>query len=148
MARRLLLFVLYLAVVINDAGNDVANKSLTNSLRALKDKTGDKLGQVFVAQVNVSDSKETLNVVCDTWKNAIMRDNHATPDFVLDTTTYGPGAETINRFTALLGIPTLSAQFGQEGDLLGWRDISDDQKRKCIFFLLFYCYTFIGWHLH
>ena len=110
--------------------NDVANKSVTNSLKELKEKSPDKLGQVYVAQVNVTDSKETLESVCAVWKSALQESPENIPDFVLDTTTYGVGAETVNRFTALLGIPTLSAQFGQEGDLLGWREITEEQKRK------------------
>ena len=118
------------AVVINDVGNDVANKSVTNALKALKEKSPDKLGQVYTVQVNVTDSKETLDSICAAWKAAIFEPEDKIPDFVLDTTTYGYGAETVNRFTALLGIPTLSAQFGQEGDLLGWREITEEQKRE------------------
>lgn len=118
--------------MINDISNDVANKSVENSLKALKEKGTDKLGQVYVAQINASDSEKSLETICTLWQSTLEENQANAPDFVLDTTTYGIGAETVNRFTALLGIPTLSAQFGQEGDLLGWREITDEQKSEII----------------
>lgn len=126
-------FHLSFAVVINDQDNEVANKSVTSALRELREKSPSVLGQVYVAQINAENSTESLSSVCEVWE-AVLGGNEADrPDFVLDTTTYGPGAETVNRFTALLGIPTLTAQYGQEGDLLGWREITEEQKRKILF---------------
>lgn len=34
--------------------------------------------------------------------------------------------------TAALGLPTVSASFGQEGDLRQWRDINDQKKNYLI----------------
>jgi hypothetical protein len=112
--------------------NDVANRSVTNSLKALKTKNPEILGQVYVALVNITDSKDTIDSICAKWKTAIMQSVENVPDFILDTTTYGIGAEVVNHFTAVFGIPTISTQFGQEGDLLGWREITEEQKRKIL----------------
>ncbi|XP_014218148.1 ionotropic receptor 25a-like [Copidosoma floridanum] len=118
--------------VINDAENDVANKSVTNALKMLKEKSPNKLGKVYVATVNASGSTETLDSICPVWKSALQEKDENIPDFVLDTATYGLGAETVNRFTAFLGIPTLSAQYGQDGDMLGWRDITKEQQQYLV----------------
>ena len=115
-------------MVINDEKNEVANKSVANALKHVKEKYPNALGQVYIAPVKGNDAKAANDVICAIWKNALLAGDDKVPDFVLDTTTYGPAAEAVNQFTALVGIPTLSAQFGQEGDLLGWRDIKDGQK--------------------
>lgn len=38
-------------------------------------------------------------------------------------------SETVKSFTQALGLPTISASYGQEGDLRQWRDL-DDSKQK------------------
>lgn len=54
------------------------------------------------------------------------------PHLVLDTTMTGLGSETVKSFTAALGLPTVSASFGQEGDLRQWRNIDDMEKQYLI----------------
>lgn len=51
------------------------------------------------------------------------------PHIVFDTTITNVASETVKSLTSALGIPTVSASFGQEGDIRQWRDLSD-QKRQ------------------
>lgn len=51
------------------------------------------------------------------------------PHVILDTTVTGVGSETVKSFSVALGIPTITASFGQEGDLRQWRSLND-QKRN------------------
>ncbi|KAL3278037.1 hypothetical protein HHI36_013378 [Cryptolaemus montrouzieri] len=44
----------------------------------------------------------------------------------------GLSSETVKSFTAALGLPTISASFGQEQDLIKWRNIDEDQKKYLI----------------
>lgn len=52
-----------------------------------------------------------------------------TPHLILDTTKTGVASETVKSFTQALGLPTISASYGQEGDLRQWRDL-DESKQK------------------
>jgi hypothetical protein len=48
--------------------------------------------------------------------------------FHLTATKTGVSSETVKSVSAALGIPTVSASFGQDGDLRQWRDIPDKKK--------------------
>lgn len=61
-----------------------------------------------------------------------MLESQVYPHIVLDTTKTGLGSETVKSFTAALGLPTVSASFGQEGDLRQWRTIDDIEKQYLI----------------
>lgn len=120
-------------MVINDEGNELANRSVANALKELKEnRTGVSLGEVYVVQINRSDPRGTLDLICGVWDAALQRGRDMIPNLVLDTTMTGPGSETVNSFTAALGLPTVSAQFGQEGDLKQWRNLKPDQASYLI----------------
>lgn len=119
-------------VVINGARNEAANASVTAALKALRERHPGHLGNVWSVQINESDSSESLDIICDVWGSAVSRGGSAVPDLVLDVTTIGPGADASSSFTAAMGIPTLSAQYGQEGDIRYWRDLDLDQKNYLI----------------
>lgn len=106
--------------------------SVTAALKALKEKYPDHLGNVWSVQINENDSGESLDTICDVWGSVVRRGGSNVPDMVLDVTTTGPGAEASNSFTAAMGIPTLSAEYGQEGDIRYWRDLDLDQKNYLI----------------
>lgn len=106
--------------------------SVTAGLKALREKYPDHLGNVWSVQINESDSSESLDVICDAWGSAVRRGGSSVPDLVLDVTTIGLGAEATSSFTAAMGIPTLSAEYGQEGDIGYWRDLDLDQKNYLI----------------
>lgn len=61
-----------------------------------------------------------------------MLETQAYPHLVLDTTMTGIGSETIKSFTSALAIPTITASFGQEGDLRQWRNIDENEKEYLI----------------
>lgn len=61
-----------------------------------------------------------------------MLDAQMYPHLVLDTTMTGLGSETVKSFSAALALPTVSASFGQEGDLRQWRSIDDNEKEYLI----------------
>lgn len=90
------------------------------------------MGKVWIVQVNESDVNDTLDRICKPWDSAVKKGGTGVPDLVIDTTTAGLGAKISNSFTAALGIPTLSAQYGQEGDLLYWRNLNTDQESYLI----------------
>ena len=81
----------------------------------LKNKYPDYLGEVYVVQINTSDPEESLVRLCETWESSLK--GSSVPDLVLDITSMGFATETTNAVTAALGLPTVSGQFGQEGDL-------------------------------
>lgn len=110
----------------------MANKSIIAAIKAIKEKYPSYLGRVWTVMVNETDVNDTLDRICDSWDSTVEKGGTKVPDFVLDTTTAGLGAKISNSFTAALGIPTLSAQYGQEGDLLYWRNLNSDQANYLI----------------
>ncbi|XP_057341195.1 ionotropic receptor 25a [Microplitis mediator] len=116
--------------IINDEENSLANNSVKNALMGIKDKT--VLGNVIVVQINGSDPKGSLDKVCAAWDPAVRDGGPGVPDLVLDTTRSGFGAEAINSFTASIGVPTFSSQFGQKNDLRPWNDLTPDQKNYLV----------------
>lgn len=54
--------------------------------------------------------------------------NNQPPHIVFDTTISGVASETIKSLTSALALPTVSASFGQEGDLRQWREINDKKR--------------------
>ncbi|XP_046623427.1 ionotropic receptor 25a [Neodiprion virginianus] len=120
-------------LVINDEENEIANKSVTSALKELREKRTDfLLGDVTVVQINKSDARGTLDLICGVWDAAVQLGGYRIPDLVLDTTMSGPASDTVNSFTAALGLPTLSAQFGQEGDLRQWRNLKPEQTNYLV----------------
>ncbi|XP_050463521.1 ionotropic receptor 25a [Cataglyphis hispanica] len=118
--------------IINGAKNKAANVSVTAALKALRERYPGHLGNVWSVQINESDYSESLDTICDVWGSAVSKGGSAVPDLVLDVTKIGLGAEASSSFTAAMGIPTLSAQYGQEGDIRYWRNLDLDQKNYLI----------------
>lgn len=65
--------------------------------------------------------------VCSVYTEAVK--NNQPPHIVFDTTITNVASETVKSLTSALGLPTVSASFGQEGDIRQWRDLTD-QKRQ------------------
>ncbi|KOC68268.1 Glutamate receptor, ionotropic kainate 3 [Habropoda laboriosa] len=118
--------------IINDEANKVANSSIIAAVKAIKEKHPNYLGRIWSVQTNDSDVNDTLDRICNVWDAAVEKGTDKVPDFVIDTTTAGLSAKISNSFTVALGIPTLSAQYGQEGDLLYWRNLNADQQSYLI----------------
>lgn len=65
--------------------------------------------------------------VCQKYNEAIT--NQEPPHLIFDTTISGLASETIKSVTSALSLPTISASFGQSGDLRQWRDLTTDKSR-------------------
>ncbi|XP_074039015.1 ionotropic receptor 25a isoform X1 [Leptinotarsa decemlineata] len=112
---------------VNEEGNEVADKTLDVVMTYLK--KNNKLGlSVDVRRVvgNRTESNAFLESLCSTY-NAML-ETQTYPHLVLDTTMTGLGSETVKSFTQALALPTISASFGQEGDLRQWRNIDENEK--------------------
>ncbi|XP_017764533.1 PREDICTED: ionotropic receptor 25a-like [Eufriesea mexicana] len=114
--------------IINDDSNKVANSSILSALKRVEENYPNHLGKVWSIEINESDINDTLDHICNSWNSAVEKGDSNVPDLVIDTTTAGLGAKISNSFTAAVGVPTLSAQYGQEGDLLYWRNLNADQQ--------------------
>ncbi|KAJ8960481.1 hypothetical protein NQ318_013765 [Aromia moschata] len=68
--------------------------------------------------------------ICTTYNS--MLEGQAFPHLVLDTTMSGMGSETVKSFTSALALPTVSASFGQDGDLRQWRNLEDSEKEYLV----------------
>ena len=75
---------------------------------------------------NRTDSKGLLESICTTYGDMIK--NGKSPHVIFDATKTGTSSETVKSVSSALGIPTVSASYGQEGDLRQWRDLSDKKK--------------------
>ena len=98
----------------------------------MRDQHPDWLGKIVTVEIDGANATQDLDDICSAWDSAIKGSATEVPDMVLDTTTSGFPAETVNSFTFALGIPTLSGRFGQEGDLRRWREMTSDQKQYLI----------------
>ncbi|XP_033323071.2 ionotropic receptor 25a isoform X1 [Megalopta genalis] len=119
--------------IVNDEKNTVANKSILAGLKTLKEKFPEYVGKVWSVQINGTNVNDTLDHICDAWDSAVDDgEDLRVPDVILDTTMAGLMAKIANSFTAAMGVPTLSAQYGQEGDLIYWRNLNEDQAEYLI----------------
>lgn len=66
--------------------------------------------------------------VCTRYQQSISEDQ--APHLVFDTTISGLASETVKSFTSALALPTVSASFGQEGDLRQWREITANSQES------------------
>ncbi|XP_041786441.1 ionotropic receptor 25a-like isoform X2 [Anopheles merus] len=75
---------------------------------------------------NRTDSKDLLQALCSKYGQSLSENRP--PHLLLDTTLTGVSSETVKSFSLALGIPTVSASFGQEGDLRQWRDLTPTKR--------------------
>lgn len=137
-----------LIVFINEVDNEPATKAVEVVLTYLKKNPSYGLSvQIESIEANKTDAKILLEAsrflfsiflytyvyiiilitVCNKYVASIERKQ--TPHLILDTTKSGVSSETVKSFTQALGLPTISASYGQEGDLRQWRDL-DESKQK------------------
>lgn len=64
--------------------------------------------------------------MCTRYQQSVTEDQ--APHLVFDTTISGLASETVKSFTSALALPTVSASFGQEGDLRQWREIKANNQ--------------------
>ncbi|CAD6204011.1 GSCOCT00009832001.2-RA-CDS, partial [Cotesia congregata] len=117
---------------INDEGNELANQSIDIALTDIRAKDPTVLGNVIVVQLNESDPKEALEQVCSVWDSAVKNGTSGVPDLVLDTTRSYFSTKTVNVFAAFLGIPKISARYGQRSDVKHWKDLTVNQTNYLV----------------
>lgn len=112
---------------INEVGNDVAQRAVDVAVNYVKKNT--QLGlsvDVTTVEGNRTDSKGLLESICTVYSDLIKKDK--APHVIFDATKTGVSSETVKSLASALGIPTVSAAFGQEGDLRQWRELTDKKK--------------------
>jgi len=115
-------------VIINSVKNALINASVTAALKTLREKYPGHLGTIWFVPINESDFSESLEVLCNAWNSAISNGAAKSPDLILDVTITGISSS----FTVAMGVPTLSAVYGQEGDIRDWRNLDIDQRNYLI----------------
>lgn len=114
-------------VFINEVGNDVAQKAVDVALTYISKNQNLGLSvDLTVVEGNRTDSKGLLEAVCTKYVE-LIRENKP-PHVIFDTTKTGVSSETVKSLSAALAIPTVSASFGQDGDLRQWRDLTEKKK--------------------
>lgn len=112
---------------VNEVGNDVASKAVDVALNYIKKNPNLGLSVELVAvEGNRSDSKGLLEAICTKYSQTLQANRP--PHLIFDTTIAGVASETVKSISSALGIPTVSAAFGQEGDLRQWRDLSEKKR--------------------
>lgn len=108
-------------------GNEIAQKAVDVAVNYVKKMPSLGLSvEVMSVEGNRTDSKGLLEAICAKYADSITAGQP--PHVILDTTKTGVSSETVKSVSSALGIPTVSASFGQEGDLRQWRDINDKKK--------------------
>ncbi|XP_031337563.1 ionotropic receptor 25a-like [Photinus pyralis] len=74
---------------------------------------------VQTATAYPNSANATQQSLCKTYGQMLA--NKTEPHLLLDTTRSGMGSEMVKSFAAALELPTISASFGQEGDIRSWR---------------------------
>lgn len=108
-------------------GNDIAQKAFEVAVGYVKKNPNLGLSVEFTfVEGNRTDSKGLLESICTTYA-ANLQENKK-PHVIFDTTKTGVSSETVKSLSAALGIPAVSASFGQDGDLRQWRELSEKKK--------------------
>lgn len=141
------------SVFINDIDNDQASKAMDIVQTYLKKNSNYGLSlQIDKIEANKTDAKALLESsmlvrifqifgcfkfffysiciflsVCIKYADSI--ENNQPPHVVFDTTKSGIASETVKSLTQALGLPTVSASYGQEGDLRQWRDMEEGKQK-------------------
>nr|AID61273.1 ionotropic receptor [Calliphora stygia] len=113
---------------INELDNDPATKAIETVQTYLKKNSNYGLSlQIDKIEANKTDAKALLESICTKYAQSI--ENKQPPHIVFDTTKSGVASETVKSFTQALGLPTVSASYGQEGDLRQWRDMEENKQK-------------------
>ncbi|XP_075152081.1 ionotropic receptor 25a [Haematobia irritans] len=113
---------------INELDNDAASKAIDIVQTYLKKNSNYGLSlQIDKIEANKTDAKALLESICIKYADSI--ENNQPPHVVFDTTKSGVSSETVKSFAQALGLPTVSASYGQEGDLRQWRDMEENKQK-------------------
>jgi len=116
--------------VVMDAGNTVAEDAIGSAMTYLEKNKGAKVAKKSMIEVEGSEAYVTVEKVCGELDS--MLDGGTPPDLVLDLTKIGISSEVVKSLSLTLGLPTVSAALGEEGDIREWRELTDAQKQYLI----------------
>jgi len=116
--------------VVMDDGNTVAEEAVGAAMSYLEKNNKAKVAKKSMMKVEGSEAYVTVEKVCG--ELDAMLDSGSPPDLVLDLTLSGISSEVVKSLSLTLGLPTVSAALGEEGDIREWRDITDAQKQYLI----------------
>lgn len=108
-------------------GNEIAQKAVDVAVNFIKKTPSLGLSvEIMAVEGNRTDSKGLLESICSRYAESLQAGQP--PHVIFDTTKTGVSSETVKSVSSALGIPTVSASFGQDGDLRQWRDLNDKKK--------------------
>ncbi|XP_050546759.1 ionotropic receptor 25a [Daktulosphaira vitifoliae] len=117
---------------INDRNNLVAEDTLGVALNYIRrnPRVGLMIDGLYSVKIGGDDASAILEALCVNY-NASIRNNKP-PHLVIDTTINGVASEAVKSFTAALALPTVSASYGQDGDIRQWRNLDGEQQKYLI----------------
>lgn len=86
-----------------------------------------RVSQLSLALFRILTQMNEIITVCTKYAQSIEKKQP--PHIIFDTTKSGVASETVKSFTQALGLPTVSASYGQEGDLRQWRDMEETKQK-------------------
>ncbi|XP_045465402.1 LOW QUALITY PROTEIN: ionotropic receptor 25a-like [Harmonia axyridis] len=124
--------ILFSLVYVNEKGNEVAESAVNSAIGYIEQsgKYNLKLEVTRVSGNRNNDSNEMLKSLCENYHR--MLDNKRPPHLVLDTTMTDMASETVKIFTRGLALPTISASYGQNGDLREWNNLDIIERKYLI----------------
>nr|AXY87920.1 ionotropic receptor 25a.3 [Subpsaltria yangi] len=117
---------------INQNSNTVAEKAVEVALNYLRrnPRLGIHVDSFSRVKAMDTDARAFLDSLCERY-NSSLRQNKP-PHLILDTTLSGVISEAAKTFTAALALPTVSASYGQDGDIRQWRNLDGEQEKYLI----------------
>ncbi|XP_050421609.1 ionotropic receptor 25a [Adelges cooleyi] len=117
---------------INDRRNLVAEETWGVALNYIRrnPRVGLMIDGLYSVNIGGDDASAILETLCVNY-NASIRNNKP-PHLVIDTTINGVSSEAVKSFTAALALPTVSASYGQDGDIRQWRNLDGEQQKYLV----------------
>ncbi|XKL64087.1 hypothetical protein PGB90_004173 [Kerria lacca] len=117
---------------VNEFKNLVANKAADVVLNYLRrnPRIGIHVNGFYKLDLSGNDAQTILESLCIQYNNSIK--DGKPPHVILDTTQAGIVSEAVKTFTAALALPTISASYGQDGDIKQWRNLDGEQQKFLI----------------
>ncbi|CAH0391759.1 unnamed protein product [Bemisia tabaci] len=117
---------------VNEESNLIGSKAMEVALNYIRrnPRLGIHIGGNYPVSIATQDAEVILENLCATY-NASVKDGKP-PHILIDFTMSGIPSEAVKTFTAALGIPTISASFGQDGDVRQWKNLDGEQLKYLI----------------
>ncbi|ODM93591.1 Glutamate receptor ionotropic, kainate 2 [Orchesella cincta] len=91
---------------------------------------GIDIGEVHKINANGTEATKLIQNLCKDIEEAFKKAQK--PDIVIDFTRHGIPSEAVKIIVKVMNLPTISATFGQEGDIRSWRELKPNMKQYLI----------------